>query len=97
MKPGITPDAQHLLEQLELIDRQFEFYNTECDKLELDFEKNEEDKFAPKYEEIAEEIAYKFLELEARYESDKKTYEGLLNKIRLHFKTKYNIDIKFDL
>jgi hypothetical protein len=92
----IAPEAQDLLDQLELLDKQFHFYASECDKIGEQFDRIEEnEKFSNDADEKQEAIAFKFLELEARYTRDKKTYDDLFGKISKYFLDKYGLNINF--
>ena len=96
MIPQISPESQYLLDQLDIMDKQFMFYAKECDKLEQEYNYVEEnEKYSQDIEKKQEAIAYKFLELEARYERDKKTYDEILKKVSKYFLEKYDITINF--
>lgn len=97
MIPQINPESQYLLDQLDMMDKQFMFYASECDKLEKEYNFIEEnERFSNNIEKKLETIAYRFLELEARYERDKKTYESLLKKASKYFAEKYGLNIDFE-
>jgi len=90
----IEPEAQDLLDQLELLDKQFCFYASECDKIGEQFDLIEEnEKFSNDADKKQEAIAFKFLELEARYTRDKKTYDDVFGKVSKYFLDKYGLNI----
>lgn len=94
----IAPETQNYLDQLDIIDKQFIFYADECDKLEKEFRQIEEnDRYSPEAEKRQNEIAQKFQEIEARYERDKITFEGLIKKIGIYFQNRYGITIDFKM
>lgn len=89
----IAPETQQYLDQLDIIDKQFIFYADECDKLEKRFFELENDKHSPGVQEEQVEITNKFLEIEARYERDRITFDKLIQKINAYFQSKYGITI----
>ena len=94
----IAPETQNYLDQLDMIDKQFIFYADECDKLEREFADIEENsKYTPEGEKRQIEIGRRFLELEARYERDKITFNNLVKKVGSYFQEKYGITINFDM
>ena len=96
MIPKISPDSQYLLDQLDIMDKQFMFYAKECDKLEKEHKHLEEnERYSSDIEEKMSAIAYRFLELEARYERDKKVYNEILKKVSTYFADKYGLTIDF--
>ena len=94
----MTPETQEYLDQLDMIDKQFIFYANECDKLEKEFTVLQEDeKYSSELDRKQSELSRKFLELGARYERDKITFDSLVKKISSFFQQKYGITINFDL
>jgi len=92
----VTPETQYYFDQLDMMDKQFQFYGSECDRLDKDYQDAEENyKYASDIDERLDTIARKFMELQARYERDKKVYDDLISKISKYFADKYGLTIDF--
>ena len=94
----LTAEAEHLIDQLDLISSQFKFYEKECCKLDKEAQQIQElgeDVTAEDTDKL-EVIIKKLDELYARYQRDKETYSKLIAQTNNYFKTKYGMDFKLD-
>lgn len=92
-----TPDknVDDMLNQLELLDKQFRFYVAETEKLDqeaLALAESQED-VTPQGCKKLDTIMNKIEELFVRYQKDAKIYDATLQRVNKHFKDKYNIDL----
>jgi hypothetical protein len=77
------------LMQLDIMEKQFDFYIKETSKVDIDVEGIDDDTGGEEIETLNRRVE----ELFVRYQKDVKAYQELIKEIELHFKNKYGLDL----
>jgi hypothetical protein len=92
----LTAEAEQYIDQLELLTKQFNFYETECAKLDSEAvvlqQHTEDTDINPKLDKLV----CKMEELYMRYNKDRKVYLDLITKVKSYFFNKYGVVIDLE-
>ena len=77
------------LVQLDVMEKQFEFYVNETAKVDIEVEGIDDDTNNMEVEMLGRRVE----ELLIRYQKDVKIYLELIKEIEVHFKSKYGLDL----
>ena len=77
------------LVQLDVMEKQFEFYVNETAKVDIEVEGIDDDTNNMEVEMLGRRVE----ELLIRYQKDVKMYLELIKEIEVHFKSKYGLDL----
>ena len=77
------------LVQLDVMEKQFEFYVNETAKVDIEVEGIDDDTNNMEVEMLSRRVE----ELLIRYQKDVKIYLELIKEIEVHFKSKYGLDL----
>jgi DNA gyrase/topoisomerase IV subunit A len=94
----LTAEAEHLIDQLGIISSQFEFYEKECCKLDVQAQEIQalDEDITSRDTDKLDAIIKKLDELYARYQRDRETYAKLITQTNNYFKTKYGVNFNLD-
>jgi hypothetical protein len=95
---NLSEQADHLIDQLGLISTQFNFYETECCKLDAQAKQLQDNNehVTPEGEKKLDLILNKLDELYTRYQRDRDTYIKLIKEANDYFVKKYKVNLNLD-
>jgi hypothetical protein len=92
----LTPETEQYLDTLDMLSKQFDFYELESRKLDKEAAgleiKIDEDVFNSKLEEINKKME----ELYVRYQKDRKIFIETIKKVKNYFFNKYGVVLDLD-
>jgi len=83
-------DIDQILQQIELHNSTYEWIVRESDKIAAKITELDKRKFDP---EAYDKLSKQFLELQSRFERDRKDYDKVVATVRSYFNEKHGIDI----
>jgi uncharacterized protein (DUF342 family) len=92
----LTAEAEQYIDQLELLTKQFNFYENECAKLDSEaiaLQQNTED---TENSFKIDKLSNKMEELYVRYNKDRKIYLEIITKVKSYFFNKYGVVIDLE-
>lgn len=92
----LTAEAEQYIDQLELLTKQFKFYEDECAKLDSEAAVLQQETQDADHNPKLDQLINKMEELYVRYNRDRKVYVETLTKIKSYFFNKYGVVIDFE-
>lgn len=92
----LTAETEQYIDQLELLTKQFKFYEDECAKLDSEAVILQQDSYNLDNTTKIDKLMHRMEELYVRYSKDRKIYLETINKVKSYFLNKYGVVIDLE-